>query len=203
MPEDNNEQLSKRLLVQEGKINRELLKTLGALDLTLIGIGASIGSGIFVLSGVALHEAGPGVALSFMVAAGVCVLDALCYAELASRWPTSGGAYLFTKKVFGAPWSLVIGLNLLIDYHVGAAAIARSFAGYLRKLAGSLPAASESNTQWLVQLFRQAMIQHWNNAALHRCVQDRGSPGMGRPKCVSGCACTARISHCSSVPRRV
>jgi amino acid transporter len=90
------------LLAPDGNISgHELIKTLGALDLTLIGIGASIGSGIFVLSGVALKEAGPGVTISFLLAAGVCVLDALCYAELASRWPTSGGAFLFTKKVRG------------------------------------------------------------------------------------------------------
>jgi len=76
----------------------KLARTLGAFDLTLIGIGASIGSGIFVLSGVALKEAGPGVAFSFVFAASVCMLDALCYAELAARWPVSGGAYVFTRE---------------------------------------------------------------------------------------------------------
>ena len=77
-----------------------LPRSLGAFDLTLIGIGASIGSGIFVLSGVALEEAGPGVVVSFMVAAAVCVLSALCYAELSTRYPSSGGAYLFTRSIW-------------------------------------------------------------------------------------------------------
>jgi APA family basic amino acid/polyamine antiporter len=126
-----------------------LKRTLGALDLTLIGIGASIGSGIFVLSGVALKEAGPGVWLSFVVAAAVCSLDALCYAELASRFPTSGGAYLFTKQVFGNPAALVVGLNLLFDYHIGAAAIARSFAGYLGNVLETLPDTDEKQVGWV------------------------------------------------------
>ena len=114
-----------------------LVRSLGALDLTLIGIGASIGSGIFVLSGVALQTAGPGVAFSFIIAAAVCALDALCYAELASRFPSSGGAYLFARHAFGNPVALCVAINLLFDYHIGAAAIARSFCGYLRNLTGA------------------------------------------------------------------
>jgi len=96
---DDGSALLPPLQTLSGITHAKLERSLGALDLTLIGIGASIGSGIFVLSGVALKDAGPGVALSFMIAAAVCALDALCYAELASRWPSSGGAYLFTLKV--------------------------------------------------------------------------------------------------------
>jgi amino acid permease len=96
---DADDEALLRKRVGGGIIHARLARTLGAVDLTLIGIGASIGSGIFVLSGVALKEAGPGVAFSFVVAAFVCMLDALCYAELAARWPVSGGAYVFTKKV--------------------------------------------------------------------------------------------------------
>eukprot|EP00618_Florenciella_parvula_P014494 CAMPEP_0119520022 /NCGR_PEP_ID=MMETSP1344-20130328/36149_1 /TAXON_ID=236787 /ORGANISM="Florenciella parvula, Strain CCMP2471" /LENGTH=233 /DNA_ID=CAMNT_0007557865 /DNA_START=160 /DNA_END=857 /DNA_ORIENTATION=+ len=118
------------LLDGGGLLKREL----GFLDLTLIGIGASVGSGIFVLTGVAAQSVGPGVVISFAIAAAISALNGLCFAELAGRYPYSGGAYLFTKRTFGTRASLVVGVNLLCDYHVGAAAIARSFAGYLYDL---------------------------------------------------------------------
>jgi basic amino acid/polyamine antiporter, APA family len=77
------------------------------------------------------------------------MLDALCYAELASRFPTSGGAYLFTKNVFGNPIALVVGLNLLFDYHIGAAAIARSFAGYLSNVLATVPDVHTDEVEWV------------------------------------------------------
>ena len=67
----------------------ELQRRLGVFDLTLVGVGASIGAGIFVLTGISARKAGPAVVVSFLLAAAVCVLDALCYAELGSRKFTS------------------------------------------------------------------------------------------------------------------
>eukprot|EP01051_Picozoa_sp_SAG22_P026701 SAG22_NODE_8559_length_645_cov_1.139194_1_plen_105_part_01 len=97
----------------------ELVKALSTPDLVLIGIGASIGAGIFVFTGVAAHKAGPGVALSFLGCAVVCALDALCYSDLATRHPQSGSAYLYARKEFGPAVASATAANLLFDYGVG------------------------------------------------------------------------------------
>lgn len=140
-----------------------LKRELGFLDLTLIGIGASVGSGIFVLTGVAAQSVGPGVVFSFGIAAAISALNGLCFAELAGRYPYSGGAYLFTKRTFGARASLVVGVNLLCDYHVGAAAIARSFAGYLYDLVIAIAGGTDDDdkahageTEWFWEVMRYA-----------------------------------------------
>lgn len=115
-----------------------LKRSLGVVELCLMGVGASIGAGIFVLTGVAAISAGPGVVVSYMFAGAISVLDALCYAELASRWPLSGSVYLYTSLSLGEYPALLVSLNLLFDYHVAAALISRSFAIYLVKLLTSL-----------------------------------------------------------------
>jgi APA family basic amino acid/polyamine antiporter len=107
-----------------------LKRTLGPLHLTLMGVGASIGAGIFVLTGIAAQEAGPGVTLSFAFAAFACVFNALCYSELSSRFPVSGSAYLYAYLSLGEFAAILAGINLLMDYHVGAASIARALAAY-------------------------------------------------------------------------
>ena len=111
-----------------------LSRTLNKFDVTLVGVGASIGAGIFVVSGEAAKMAGPAVVLSFFIAAVVCVLNALCYAEMASRIPVSGSAYVYSMSVFGEFVAIITGLNLLFDYHIGAALIARNLVHYLLKL---------------------------------------------------------------------
>ena len=111
-----------------------LHRRLGKWDVTMVGIGASIGAGIFVVSGEAARIAGPAVVLSFFVAALVCVLNALCYAEMASRIPVSGSAYVYATCVYGELVGVVTGLNLLFDYAVGAAMIARNLVHYVLNL---------------------------------------------------------------------
>jgi len=118
--------------------NQNLIRKLGRWDLTLLGVGASIGAGIFVFTGIAAKQAGPAVSLSFLLAAAICVPNALAYAELSSRFPESGSAYLYAYLVFGEVVAVVAGVNLLIDYHVGAASIARSLVGYLARLCQDL-----------------------------------------------------------------
>jgi APA family basic amino acid/polyamine antiporter len=128
-----------------------LHRTLGLLDLTLIGVGASIGAGIFVLTGISARKAGPAVVLSFGLAAAVCALDALCYAELGSRIPRSGSAYLYARVAFGEAIGLITGANLLFDYGVGAAAISRSLVGYVSRLlhdVGLGAAAGKDSWTW-------------------------------------------------------
>ncbi|CAI5493319.1 unnamed protein product [Closterium sp. Naga37s-1] len=112
-----------------------LTRSLSLLDLILLGIGASIGSGIFVVTGVAARLAGPAVSLSFLLAGLASLLNALCYADLAARFPGRvGGAYLYAHACLGQLASFVLFCHLVLDYHVGAAAIARSLASYLASL---------------------------------------------------------------------
>jgi APA family basic amino acid/polyamine antiporter len=108
-----------------------LHRRLGKLDVTLVGVGASIGAGIFVVSGEAARLAGPSVILSFFVSSVVCMLNALCYAEMASRIPVSGSAYVYASAVFGEGLAIITGINLLFDYHIGAALIARNLMHYV------------------------------------------------------------------------
>ncbi|CAE7671061.1 CAT9 [Symbiodinium microadriaticum] len=110
-----------------------LRRRLTSVDLTMIGIGSSIGSGIFVITGVAAKSTGPAVCFSFLIAAVSCIFSALCYAELAARIPVSGSVYLYAYVAFGEFLAVLFGLNVLVDYHVGAAISVSSCASYLRK----------------------------------------------------------------------
>ena len=114
--------------------NNRLQRKLNKFDVTLLGVGASIGAGIFVLTGIAAKMAGPAVCFSFLIAAAMCMLNAFTYAELSSRFPQSGSAYLYSYLVFGKFAAVIAGVNLLIDYHVGAASIARSLVSYFGQL---------------------------------------------------------------------
>ena len=104
---------------------RSLKRTLGALNLTMLGIGAIIGAGIFVLTGLAaaLH-AGPAVPLSFVVAAVACGLAGLCYAEMASAVPVAGSAYTYSYATMGEFVAWIIGWDLVLEYAMGAATVA-------------------------------------------------------------------------------
>lgn len=109
-----------------------LVRRLGLLELILIGIGASIGAGIFVITGTVAHDAGPGVTISFALAGAACVLNALCYAELSSRFPAVvGGAYMYTYAAFNELTAFLVFTQLMLDYHIGAASIARSLSSYV------------------------------------------------------------------------
>eukprot|EP00439_Symbiodinium_sp_Y106_P048053 s1999_g6.t1 len=110
-----------------------LRRRLTSVDLTMIGIGSSIGSGIFVITGIAAKPTGPAVCFSFLIAAVSCIFSALCYAELAARIPVSGSVYLYAYVAFGEFLAVLFGLNVLVDYHVGAAIGVSSCASYLRK----------------------------------------------------------------------
>ncbi len=88
-------------LMQESK-QKTLARTLGALDLTMLGIGAIVGTGIFVLTGVvAAKHSGPAIILSFAIAALACAFAAFCYAEFASSVPVSGSVYTYTYATMG------------------------------------------------------------------------------------------------------
>ncbi|MGW5244031.1 amino acid permease [Streptomyces sp. NPDC004129] len=112
-----------------------LKKTLSALDLTVFGVGVIIGTGIFVLTGkVAKESAGPAVSLSFVVAAVVCALAALCYAEFASTVPVAGSAYTFSYATLGELPAWIIGWDLVLEFALGTAVVAVGWSGYIRSL---------------------------------------------------------------------
>src|SRR5829696_2918072 len=110
---------------------RSLKRALSAMNLTMLGIGAIIGAGIFVLTGLAaaLH-AGPAVPLSFMVAAIACGLAGLCYAEMASTVPVAGSAYTYSYATMGEFAAWIIGWDLILEYAMGAATVGVGWSGY-------------------------------------------------------------------------
>jgi APA family basic amino acid/polyamine antiporter len=126
--------------------DHSLRRALGAWNLTALGIGAIIGTGIFVLTGVAAVEhAGPGVIASFAVAGIASALAALCYAEFSTMIPISGSAYSYAYATLGELFAWIIGWDLVLEYAVASAAVASGWSGYFRLIlegAGApLPAA--------------------------------------------------------------
>ena len=121
---------------------------LGRVDLVLLGIGAVIGAGIFVLTGqTAGANAGPAIVLSMLVAGSVSALAGLCYAEFASAVPVSGSAYTYAYATLGEFVAWVIGWDLVLEYALSAATVAVSWSGHLTSLLPDLglpfPAASQ------------------------------------------------------------
>ncbi len=115
-------------------------KTMGAFDLVLFGIGCAIGTGIFVLTGVAAAKyAGPAVALSYLIGGIICIFTGLAYAELASAIPVAGSSYTYSYVIFGEFVAWVIGCSLVIGYGMVCATVSAGWAGYfvgILKLAG-------------------------------------------------------------------
>jgi len=127
---------------------KALRRTLGAFQLTMLGIGAVIGTGIFVLTSEAAQKAGPGMMLSFVIAGFVCAVAALCYAELAAMVPVAGSAYTYTYAVMGEILAWMVGWALILEYAVGASAVAVGWSGYF---VGRLDAAGIHVPLWLAQ----------------------------------------------------
>jgi len=114
---------------------KQLKRTLSALDLTLLGIGAIIGTGIFVLTGTAAaNQAGPAITVSYLVAGVACGFAALCYAEFASMIPIAGSAYTYAYATLGEVFAWMIGWDLILEYAVGSMTVAIGWSGYMQKL---------------------------------------------------------------------
>lgn len=110
---------------------KTLKKTLGALDLVLLGIGCTIGTGIFVLTGIAAAEhAGPAVSISYLIAGIACMFAGLAYTELAASMPVSGGAYTYSYAIIGEFVAWMVGCGLALEYTVGASTVAAGWSGY-------------------------------------------------------------------------
>jgi APA family basic amino acid/polyamine antiporter len=114
-----------------------LAKVLGPFDLILMGIGAIVGTGIFVLTGTGAVTAGPALTLSFVVAAIACGFAALCYAEFASSVPVAGSIYTYTYATLGELAAWMIGWDLLLEYGLASAAVSVGWSGYLQSLLAS------------------------------------------------------------------
>lgn len=117
---------------------KSLHRSLGAIQLTLLGVGAVIGTGIFVLTSVAAQKAGPGMMLSFVLAGLVCAVAALCYSELASMVPVAGSAYTYTYAVLGEVMAWMVGWALVLEYALGASAVAAGWSNHAAGLLSSL-----------------------------------------------------------------
>jgi len=114
---------------------KALKRTLSALDLTLLGIGAIIGTGIFVLTGTAAaNQAGPGIVLSYVLAGTACGFAALCYAEFAAMIPISGSAYTYAYATLGEIFAWMIGWDLILEYAVGSMTVAVGWSGYFQRI---------------------------------------------------------------------
>jgi APA family basic amino acid/polyamine antiporter len=110
---------------------KSLHRSLGAFQLTMLGIGAVIGTGIFVLTAEAAQKAGPGMMLSFVIAGFVCAVAALCYAEMAAMVPVSGSAYTYSYAVMGELIAWMVGWALILEYAVAAGAVSVGWSGYV------------------------------------------------------------------------
>jgi basic amino acid/polyamine antiporter, APA family len=126
------------LVKQTEEKDTQLRRAVGALDLTALGLGAIIGTGIFVIIGEAITDSGPSIILSFVLAGLTCVFSALAFAELASSIPVSGSAYTYTYATLGELAAWIIGWDLILEYGVSIAGVAIGWGAYLNELLDSL-----------------------------------------------------------------
>lgn len=137
---------------------KSLHRSLGPVQLTLLGVGAIIGTGIFVLTAAAAQKAGPGMLVSFVIAGVVCAVAALCYSELASMVPVSGSAYTYSYAVVGEVLAWMVGWALILEYAVAASAVSVGWSGYFMGLVKSwtgieLPLALQAGPSWSMDGF--------------------------------------------------
>ncbi|MDP1630783.1 MAG: amino acid permease [Caulobacter sp.] len=129
--------LTRRIAIDReiGHVEGHGLKpTLGWPHLIALGVGAIVGTGIYVLPGEAAGLAGPGMMLSFLIAGAVCAAAALCYAEMATLMPRAGSAYTYSYAVMGETVAWIVGWSLILEYTVVCAAVAVGWAGYASAL---------------------------------------------------------------------
>ena len=122
------------MLLDEMKGENRLRRVLGPTQLTALGVGAIIGTGIFILTGVAAHDrTGPALMLSFVMAGLACVFAALCYAEFASMVPVAGSAYTYAYATLGEMFAWIIGWDLVLEYAVGSATVAHGWSAHFQE----------------------------------------------------------------------
>src|SRR6478672_5410609 len=158
-------------LILETAEKRSLTRQLNAFDLTMLGIGAVIGTGIFVLTAVAANKAGPGMMYSFVIAGIVCALTALIYSEIAAMVPVSGSAYTYSYAVLGELIAWMVGWALILEYAVAAGAVAVGWSGYANGFLAhhglSLPDFLTAGPFWVEQM-KDGSVVHMVDGVTHK-----------------------------------
>src|ERR1043166_2070297 len=151
------------LLLAEEAGSHRLRRILGPVQLTALGVGAIIGTGIFILTGVAAHDrTGPALMLSFVLAGLACVFAALCYAEFASMVPVAGSAYTYAYATLGELFAWIIGWDLILEYAVGSATVAHGWSAHFQEF---IPIFHEGLSWIPAQL-----PEHFRTAPINYCV---------------------------------
>ncbi len=135
-----------RLIAETDDRNEQLKKGIGSLDIVALGIGGTIGTGVFVIIGEAIGDTGPAIILSFVLAGLTALFSAFSYAELASAVPVSGSAYTYIYATLGELVAWIIGWDLILEYGLSIAAIASGWGEYLNDLLGHLTGGGLPNS---------------------------------------------------------
>ena len=176
-------------LQAEAEGDHSLARTLGPFALTMLGIGAIIGTGIFVLTGtVAAQNAGPAVVLSFVLAGIASVFAALCYSEFASLVPMAGSAYTYGYATLGEFIAWIIGWDLVLEYALSATTVAIGWSGYVVSFLGDLgihvPPAFSNPPGLQVLLYPETNNWAAVSDPLLKCPTGRARGATAQPGCV-------------------